>query len=221
MLERGGEARKRDANFLRGAGLRWTGLASVRLFVCSGGTPQKSGVSRKSGFRFRRTVQQNDAFWQTRWSMKRYCSLYFQRPLYEHVKHILSRPVKVLRVSEGCATLRFIPVSQKRLCFLHTMCERIKSIFGVPQAHPRGPPGGSKTSEFSKSSTFTMRLQSSPTDPKYSPLRPENTFFAGKVRFLAPVHTDPTRFPSQNAFGRVFKTAKGRPKRLPEAIQRP
>ena len=77
--------------------------------------PPKSGFSRKSGFRFRRTVQQTGAFLQTALSMKRYCAISFQRPLYEPLIRIFRRPVMVLRVSLLRDTFTFIPVSPKML----------------------------------------------------------------------------------------------------------
>ena len=79
-------------------------------------------------------------------------------------------------------------------------------VFKTAKGHPKRLPGAIqrpqgfpreiKTPKFPTIPTFTMCLQSGPTVPIDSPLRPENTFFAGEVRFLAPVHTDPTRFPS-------------------------
>ena len=101
--------------------------------------PPKSGFSRKSGFRFRRTVQQTGAFLQTALSMKRYRAISFQRPLYEPLRRIFGRPVMVLRGSLLNAHFSFIPVSQICFTFATTTWSWFESKFGTPRWAPRRP----------------------------------------------------------------------------------
>ena len=111
-------------------------MSSVR--VLAEAPPPKSGFSQKSGFRFRRSVQQTGAFLQTSLSMERYCAISFQRPLYEPLIRIFRRPVMVLRVSLLSRQLTFIPVSPKCFTFATTTWSWFESKIGTP---PAGPPG--------------------------------------------------------------------------------
>ena len=107
--------------------------------ACAEASPPKSGFSRESSFRFRRTVQQTGAFSQTALSMERYCAISFQRPLYEPLIRIFRRPVMVLRVSELRDPFTFIPVSPKCFTFATTTWSWFESKFGTPRWAPRRP----------------------------------------------------------------------------------
>ena len=112
-------------------------MSSVRVFAEA--DPENPGFPENRGFRFRRTVQQTGAFLQTTLSMKRYCAIYFQRPIYEPLVSIFRRPVMGLSVSLLCCHLRFIPVSPKCFTFATTTWSWFESKFGTPRWAPRRP----------------------------------------------------------------------------------